>query len=67
MVGTFDDAPAVEQMAAIGRALISIGWTLPGPECGCISCRRRASQEIKAIEQASGKRRSNQDDDWDAE
>ena len=38
MIGSFDDEPAVAQMAAIGAALQHIGWTPVKVRCGCARC-----------------------------
>ena len=43
MPGSFDDYAPVEQMAAIGRALASIGWSPRRPRCGCSRCEAAAA------------------------
>ena len=38
MRGSFDDEPAVAQMAAIGAALKHYGWSPRRAVCGCPRC-----------------------------
>ena len=46
MIGSFDDAPNVEQMAAIGAALTHYGWAPRRTICGCARCAEEAFREV---------------------
>ena len=43
MIGSFDDDPAVSQMAAIGGALQQYGWSPRRAACGCPRCVEEAA------------------------